>query len=89
MSMINLRQRGVGYATREEILASVEAEIQAARDVANAASDEEIIPWATMDLATGRERGDSYRMALEQELINPIMMPSGLKKWVAVANALL
>lgn len=89
MSMINLRQRGVGYATREEILASVEAEIQAARDVANGASDEEIIPWETMDLATGRERGDSYRMATEEGLINPIMMPSGLKKWVAVANALL
>lgn len=89
MSMINLRDRGVGYATQEEILASVEAKIQAARDHVFAASDEEIIPWETMDLATGRERGECYKMAKEQGLINPIMMPSGLKKWVAVANDIL
>lgn len=89
MSMINLRDRGEGYATQEEITASVEASIAKAMADIAATADDVTIPWATMDLATGRERGESYSMAKEQGLINPIMMPSGLKKWVAVANDIL
>lgn len=87
--MINLRERGVGYASQEEINASIEDSIAKAMDAISSAQDDVIIPWATLDTAMRREKGASYKLACEMGLIDPRVMPSGLRKWVAVANEII
>lgn len=54
-----------------------------------AAGDDDRLTWDEMDAVAVAVAGTSYATAIEYGLVNPCTMPTGLKKWVAVANGLI
>lgn len=51
------------------------------------ASDDDVIAWRVLDLL--RPEGSSYAQAVEDGIVDPRAMPSGLKLWVAKANGII